>query len=55
MGPIGGGGVWGVSEFFWTPPPNIYWAAPTEFLIYRYHQNPQLKPSRLALFLSKSN
>ena len=44
------GGVWGGSEFF-DPPPKIYWATPTKFLI--YYWIPQLKPSRLLPFLSE--
>jgi len=50
-----GGGVGSKSEnlgdrVFRISPPKFYWATPTEFQI--YHRKPQLKPSRLAPFLS---
>jgi len=45
-----GGGVGGVSTF-WDPPSRIYWGIFSKLQLYIW--SPQLKPSRLAPFLSK--
>jgi len=47
MGPIRGGGG---GPSLGGGAPNFFWATFTEFLI--YHRNPELKPSRLAPFMS---